>query len=990
MVIDSNILESRVQALGREIFEEVTKSKLSLLDPEFYTGKLLNWSMEDENFKVSLFRFVDVFASLKDGSSIIRHAQEYFEPVAHKIPGILKWGFRVDPNSLSAKVAAKVIGHQIKSMAGRFIVGETPKGALKKLRAIRQAGFAYTVDLLGEATLNEEESLEYLDRYLELIQVLAAETPSWRESRALVDGHAGERSPINISVKLSALYSQSKPLAFKDTVSILSERLSRILTAAQKVGAFVYVDMEDSSLTDITLEVFKRTLELDGFKDYPNVGIVLQAYLRRTGEDLEQLIKWVRVRGVPIAVRLVKGAYWDTEQVLAVQKGWSIPVWEVKQSTDAQYEALTLKLLENSDLILPAFGSHNLRSLIFAVAAAELCGVARTEFELQALYGMAEPIKAAFVKRGFLVREYAPVGELLPGMSYLVRRLLENTSNESFLRQSFREKESAEVLLAKNQLEATDLGKTHLSFNKESEFRNVPARDWSSAQQRDQYLQHLSSLKNKFKTHPAPIKPIIEGKFIETEQRLRSLCPEDQTLAIAELRLADKQLAESAIESLESFFPTWSATTIEDRARILFKVADIIESRRDEFSAAMTLEAGKSWGEADADTCEAIDFLRYYAIEAKKLFARKDLGDYPGEANFLMYEPRGVTAVICPWNFPLAIPCGMFAASIVTGNCTLLKPAEQTSYIGSLLFESFLAAGLPEKAAAFLPGYGEEIGEYIVKHRSVSTIVFTGSKDVGLKIISQAAQTPGRDVKRVIAEMGGKNAIIIDDGADLDEAIRGVLHAAFGFSGQKCSACSRVYVVGGAYDRFLQRLKGAINCLPVGLATDPKTIVGPVIDREAALRILEIIESSKKDCELFVQGNEQGEVSNIIPPTVFTNIPIGHKLLTNEIFGPVLALVAVKSFDEGLALAIESEFALTGGVYSRSPKNIEKAISKYKVGNLYINRPCTGALVFRQPFGGFKMSGVGSKAGGPDYLMQFVVPRSVSENTLRRGFAPKI
>ncbi len=995
MILDQTTLEKATTDLAQEIFKEVSQSTLSVFNPEFYMGKLMDWAMQDEEFKVNLFRFVDVFPTLQSSSAIVRHAQEYFDPVAERIPGIVRWGLKVNPNGLSAMMGAKLIGQQMKQMASRFIVGENGKQALKSLKEIRRNKLAFTVDLLGEATVNEQESLDYQSRYFELIDTLGKEIPRWREARPIVEGHIGEETPVHISVKLSALYSQIKAVSFEKSVDVLEERFVPILRRAVDNNCAVTVDMEDSSLTSITLELFKRVLSSDEFKSFDRCGIVLQAYLRRSEQDLEELIKWARARGTRIPVRLVKGAYWDTETLLSHQFGWPTPVWQHKESTDACYERMTRRLLAATEEIFPAFGSHNIRSLCYAIKVAEQLGVPRTHFELQALYGMAEPLKKSLADRGFLVREYSPVGDLLPGMSYLVRRLLENTSNEGFLRQGFYEKGDGEKLLKAPQPVENDTGVTHLAVNPRAEFRNIPNTDFSIQKNREMISQEIKQQISRCRNRPPVVKPYIAGEFIDGVRSVTCVSPEDPTLPICELSLASCAQTKDALNRLELFFDDWKSTSVETRAEVLFRAADLIEKRRAELSAIIILEVGKTWTEADADISEAVDFCNYYAKEALRLGKPQKLGDYPGEHNQLFYEPRGVTAVIAPWNFPLAIPCGMFAASLVMGNPTLLKPAEQSSRIASELFDTFLAAGLPHQAAAFLPGIGEEVGQELVSHRSVATICFTGSMEVGLHLVRQAAEhSRGRTgIKKVIAEMGGKNAIIVDDDADTDEAVRGVIHSAFGYAGQKCSACSRVIVVGQIYEKFVSRLSAAVQDVIVGPATDPATLVGPVIDHQSQKRLLQFIEQAKSRVNLLAQkslGDTAAAPSGYyVPPTVFGEIPAGDPLLTQELFGPVLSVVRASDFKDAIRIAVETEYALTGAVFSRSPQNIELALKEFRVGNLYVNRGSTGALVMRQPFGGFGMSGIGSKAGGPDYLLQFSVPRAVSENTIRRGFAPK-
>lgn len=975
------------------MFRELAERKQSRLELDYYTDRLMAWGMKDEEFKVSLFRFVDVLPSLPTAASVVRHVHEYFGPLRGKLPEILKKGLDVDSDGVLAKVVAPSIRKQVRFMAERFIVGETPEKALRALRKLRRNGTAFTVDLLGEATVSEAESQVYKERYLHLIKALSASVPAWAESAPLVPNHICEATAVNVSVKLSALYSQARAVCTDHSVQVLADRLGEIISEAKRTGAFVYVDMEDCALTSITLRTFMKVMSSNELKTYDRCGIVLQAYLRRTEDDMHELATWAKRRGAPVAVRLVKGAYWDTETILAKQHGWPIPVWQHKRSSDASYERLSLYLLENHNHLIPAFASHNIRSLCHAIVAADLLGVPRERFEIQTLYGMGDAIKELFVRRGYLVREYAPVGELIPGMGYLVRRLLENTSNEGFLRQSLHENRSPRDLLRRPEIVPGDTGADHLSWDPQREFVNSALRDMTIDSEREALGDAIAALRRDLQSAPYRVGPIVGGLELEPAQTIPSTAPEDPSIVIAHVGLASKDDAGRAVDSLSRFFPTWRRTAPSDRTALLRRVADIFERDRADLTALIVMESAKPWIEADADVAEAIDFLRYYALEADSLFRTRTAASLQGERNLYFYEPRGVTAVISPWNFPLAIPCGMFAAALVTGNCALLKPAEQTSMIASRLFGAFLEAGLPPEAAAFLPGIGEDVGPVIAQHPAVSTIVFTGSKEVGMILLRQgAASSPHAEhVKRVVAEMGGKNAIIVDDDADYDEAIKAIVTSAFGYQGQKCSACSRLIIVGDIYDRFVERLAEAVRSIVVGPPSQPTTFMGPLIDESAHRRVQQAIDIGKRECTLLVEGMLPEKLparAAYVRPTVFVDVPGDHMLFTNEIFGPVLAVQRASTFAAAIDAANRSEYGLTGAVFSRSPANIERAFREFRVGNLYLNRGSTGALVYRQPFGGAKMSGVGSKAGGPDYLLQFVIPRNVTENTMRRGFAP--
>jgi RHH-type proline utilization regulon transcriptional repressor/proline dehydrogenase/delta 1-pyrroline-5-carboxylate dehydrogenase len=480
----------------------------------------------------------------------------------------------------------------------------------------------------------------------------------------------------------------------------------------------------------------------------------------------------------------------------------------------------------------------------------------------------------------------------------------------------------------------------------------------------------------------------VNGTYINTLQEVKSVNPSQPDEVIGTIGLISIDQAETALEAAKQALPQWRKTPAKERANIIRKAGDIMAKRRHELSAWMVLEAGKPLHQCDPEVSEAIDFCHYYADEMERLADGHNF-DIAGETNRYHYQSRGICLVISPWNFPLAIPTGMTVASLVAGNCTLLKPAEVTSVIGAKLAEILIEAGLPPGVFQYVPGKGSTVGDFMVKHPDVNTIVFTGSQEVGCHIFQEAAiLRPGqKHLKRVIAEMGGKNAIIVDESADLDQAVAGVVYSAFGYSGQKCSACSRVIVLEPVYEAFISRLTEAVRSLNIGPAEKPSTQVGPVIDANAQKNILNYIAKGKAEAELVLEMPVP-ETGYFVGPTIFTKVFPTSAIAQEEIFGPVLAVMVASNFDQAIEFANNTNFALTGGIYSRTPSHIERAKADFEVGNLYINRGITGAIVSRQPFGGFKLSGVGSKAGGPDYLMQFLEPRNITENIQRQGFAP--
>lgn len=619
------------------------------------------------------------------------------------------------------------------------------------------------------------------------------------------------------------------------------------------------------------------------------------------------------------------------------------------------------------------------------IAQAERLGLDPRAYEFQALYGMADELKLSLLQMGHRVREYCAIGELLPGVAYLVRRLLENTSNEGFLRLN-NTGEATKLALLQNPVELLAQSKIQNQKSKIGAFTNAPNTDFSLAANRDKQRAAIATYTVQLgKKWPL----IINGKKISDREYLTSVNPAKPSQVIGSWARATIADAESAVAASVAAFPQWRATPVDDRAKILERAADLMESRRLELNALLILEAGKPWIEADGDISEAIDFCRFYAVEMRKLAKPVVTQAVPGERCVQTWTPRGVGVAIAPWNFPLAILTGLVVAPLVAGNCVIMKPAEQTSVIGGVLMDILIEAGVPAGVLNFLPGFGEDVGAHLVGHKQVDFVAFTGSRAVGTKIWETAGKTqPGQqNLKKVVCEMGGKNALIIDNDADLDEAIPAALYSAFGFSGQKCSALSRLIVLDEVYDHFLERFLSACASYPIGDPAQPGTILGPVIDVDAQQKILGIIEQGKKEAKLAFQGKTPAE-GYFVPATVFVNVKPERSIAREEIFGPVVAVLRAKNLDEAFAFVNGTDYALTGGLFSRSPKALERAQQEMLVGNLYLNRGCTGAIVERHPFGGFKMSGGGTKAGGKGYLENFLFPRSVAENVMRRGFTP--
>ena len=992
--VEKDIYEAKTQEIAKQLLSATGENRSlfsALRDQMRPDDKLLAWAMSNPGLRVQLFRFIDTLPALKSNPEIAAHLQEYLGDDSVELPSALKGMLNfANPDSMPGKVAATTVSKSVETLAHRYIAGENIKQALKSIERLRKDKMAFTVDLLGEAVITEVEAQSYLQRYTDLMAQLAAASKSWKNV-ALIDEADGEAlSKVQVSVKLTAFYSQFDPLDDKGSEEKVVSHIRTLLRRAMELGVAIHFDMEQYIYKDLTFNILKKLLMEEEFKQRTDIGMTIQAYLRDSEEDATRLIEWAKQRGNPITIRLVKGAYWDQETINAEQKHWQQPVYNDKAATDINFEKITQLLLENHQYIYAAIGSHNVRSQAKAIAIAQSLNIPQRNFEMQVLYGMGDKIAKSLVEQGYRVRVYCPYGELLPGMAYLIRRLLENTANSSFIRQDMENRPVEELISPPVLGEGVEgvegeEGVEIVSASALTSFNPAADSDYAMEELRTKSQTAFETVKNQL---GKSYLPLINGEYVETEEKVDSVNPSNYSQVVGKVGLINVEQAETAMQAAKTAFKTWRKTSAKQRADIIRKAGDIMENRRAELSAWIVLEVGKPVREADAEVSEAIDFCNYYAAEMERLDEGYNY-DVAGENNRYIYQPRGIAVVISPWNFPFAIATGMTVAALVTGNCTLLKPAETSAVIAAKITEVLVEAGIPKGVFQYVPGKGSVVGSYLVNHIETHVIAFTGSQEVGCKIYADAAVLkPGqKHMKRVIAEMGGKNGIIVDESADLDQAVVGVVQSAFGYSGQKCSACSRVIVVESVYDTFINRFVEATKSLNIGETELPGTQVGPVIDDKSQSRIREYIEKGKAEAEVALEMSAP-ENGYFIGPVIFGNVPADGIIAQEEIFGPVVAVIKVKDFQQALQVANGTNYALTGGLYSRTPSHIAQAQEEFEVGNLYINRTITGAIVSRQPFGGFKLSGVGSKAGGPDYLLQFLEPRTITENIQRQGFAP--
>ncbi|MBI4717596.1 MAG: bifunctional proline dehydrogenase/L-glutamate gamma-semialdehyde dehydrogenase [Planctomycetes bacterium] len=991
-------INQRAREIGLGIFELARAAEPRPWQKAAWLERATHWLDGDERLRTRAFQFVDCLPALRSNAEINRHLAEYFDRRHVNLPGIAHAVLGPGAlNRLRSDVVGMAARFGARQMAGRFITGFDIPSAANTIERLRRQGMAFTLDVLGESTTSYARAEAYARVYHELIDRLSAVAPQWPTVPRIDFDSAGPMPRVNLSIKLTGLDPYFDAIDPQRSIAAVCERLRPLLSRARRAGAFVNIDMESTKHREITLHLFKTLLMEPEFRDWRDIGIVVQAYLRDGERDLAGLLDWGRRRGCRFAVRLVKGAYWDAETAAAVRSYKQPPVWTRKWESDACYERMTRVMLENTVLIRPCFASHNVRSIAVAVATAESLGLSPRDYEIQMLYGMGDPLKTAMVRLGQCLRVYCPYGDLMPGMGYLIRRLLENTSNEGFLKQSFADRADHERLLAdpavarppSAPLPARDYCDTD-PLETPSMFTNASHTNFASAENRGRMSGAIEYVRGEMgRTHPL----VIAGEPVAAPEAFDSINPSRATERVGRVSQATDADVDRAVAAARRAFASWRHTPAAHRADLLRKLADRLEARRFELAATMILEVGKPWREADADVTEAIDHCRFYAEQIERIESRPRRRNLPGEDNLLMYSPKGVCAVIAPWAFPLAILAGMTSAAMAAGNTVVMKPARQASVLAAKLVEIVHDVGFPAGVLNFVPGPGAVIGRHLVEHGEVSLVAFTGSQEVGTAVIrAGAAVRPGQAfIRKMIVEMGGKNAILVDDDADLDGAVQATVESAFAFAGQKCSSCGRLVVLEGVYDALVARLREAVESLPIGPAEVPSTIVGPVIDAEARERIQGYIELGRREGRLLAQAALPEECTGgfFVPPTVIGDVAPESRLAQEEVFGPLLAVLRAPDFDTALEIANGTRYALTGGIFSRSPAHIELARREFAVGNLYINRRITGSQVDAQPFGGFKLSGTGVKAGSPDYLLHFMDARCVTENTLRSGLVPR-
>ena len=883
-------------------------------------------------------------------------------------------------NRSGESVIRKAVDTAMRIMSKQFVTGRTIQEALERAKKKETIGFRYSYDMLGEAALTKQDAERYFQAYTHAIERIGASTN--------LSSSVYEKP--GISIKLSALHPRYYEAQHERVIIELAPKLLSLAQLAKQFDIGLTIDAEESERLDLSLDIIESVFNDNSLSGWNGFGVAVQSYQKRAFYLLDWLAELARGKNRRIMVRLIKGAYWDSEIKKAQMLGLSdYPVFTRKVFTDISFQACAKKLLTMTDAIYPQFATHNAYSVALILA---LAGDYR-DFEFQCLHGMGNELYAQIVpaaKFGIACRIYAPVGSHEDLLPYLVRRLLENGANSSFVNRIVDEKTSISELIE----DPLSKGKHLLSKINYNiplpaavflpERKNSPGIDLTDRAG----LADLQTQLSKMELLKWDAAPIIAGSQPQEDPRPKPVTsPQriDQTIGYVTESTPDN--IESALTDADHAFKTWSQTPVKERTAIIERFACLLEENMPTFLAMACLEAGKTWSDGIAEVREAIDFCRYYAAQAEKLMSKPlKLHGYTGELNEISLHARGVVLCISPWNFPLAIFTGQVIAALVTGNCVIAKPANQTPLIAHFAVELMLKAGIPAGVMQLLPGRGSTVGNTLVADKRIKAVIFTGSTQTA-NLINKTLATRGGEIIPLIAETGGQNAMIVDSSALLEQVTMDVITSAFGSAGQRCSALRVLFVQEEIYPRLISLLKGAMAELRVGDPCLLSTDIGPVIDKDALSMLKKHVASMQEKYDILYQCtlDHDAEAGFFMPPTAIAIDSINA--LENEVFGPVLHVICFKqnALDDVIEQINQTGYGLTLGIHSRINKTVDYIRQRVHVGNCYVNRNMIGAVVGLQPFGGEGLSGTGPKAGGPQYLQRLCHERTYTVDTTAAG-----
>ena len=862
-------------------------------------------------------------------------------------------------------------------MAKSFVLGRSIEEAVKAGAKDTRRGYAHSYDMLGEGARTFDDAQRYFDAYKQAITHISATATG-----------EGRLARPGISVKLSALHPRYEAAQASESVPFLKNRLETLCRMAKEGDIALTVDAEEADRLDISMAVIASVFDHPMFQDWDGYGLAVQAYQKRAKDVINHVLSLARQSGQKINIRLVKGAYWDSELKHAQETGLpDFPVFTRKAHTDLNFLSCAKILLDNRDICIPLIGTHNAHTV---AAVLDLAGEDRSGFSFQKLQGMGEGLYSQIVTEGLPCSIYAPVGTHKDLLAYLVRRLLENGANTSFVNRLYDMEVAVEDLVID----------PVLSVRQETDYRHKgvrlpcdlmqPSYDNSHGVDLgdESVLQSIESHLHSFrKTRSLTVSPVIEGQREAVSEAEPVNSPADRSFRIGHAHHATNEQCGRAMQSLYAAQPSWEEQHVSQRAVCLERLADLLAENRSVLMAYLCHEAGKTVADAVGECREAEDFCRYYARHAVEMMGvPHPLPGPAGEENFISYRGRGVYVCISPWNFPLAIFLGQISAALVSGNTVAIKPAPQTGLVAAYVLSLMKKSGIPDSVVALLPG-GAEVGQALISHPHCAGVAFTGSTATSRVIAQSLAERDGALVP-LIAETGGQNAMIVDSTALPEQVCDDVIYSAFGSAGQRCSALRVLYVQDDVADDIIAMIKGAMQTRSVGHPQYVSTDIGPVIDHLAHARLAEhkafLMKAGKILAEMRIEP-EAERMGHYIAPVMAEISDIG--VLQGEVFGPFLHVIRYKAaqLDRVIREIHATGYGLTFGLHSRI-QSVQASLAKQvKAGNIYINRGMTGAIVGSQPFGGCGLSGTGPKAGGPNYLQAFTTECCVSINAAAAG-----
>lgn len=949
------LAEALLRIPDSETADKLLQDKLGAADWEKHAGESDSWFVNAATWSLALT------------GNIYRQDEQ-----SSKIKGTFK--------ALLAKSGAPFIRAAVrqgmKVLGKQFVLGQTIDEALKRAQETEKMGYLHSYDMLGEAARTEEDAIRYYAAYENAIHAIGQSTKG-----------VGPIKGSGLSIKLSALHPRYQMSKRSEVLVTLTARLQKLAELAKSYNIGLTVDAEEAARLELSLEIIEKVFLSSELKDYAGFGLAVQAYQKRTPFVIDYLIDLARRGNKKMMVRLVKGAYWDYEIKLAQTMGYdNYPVFTRKNNTDVSYLACAQKLLNAHEFIFPQFATHNARTL----ASIYVMAGDNSDYEFQCLHGMGRTLYDQIVGPSNLnriCRIYAPVGKHQDLLAYLVRRLLENGANSSFVNRITDENESIEDIILDPMARVAALeNKAHPHIRLPIDLYGKDRKNSRGVNLSDnQTLRDLQQKITPVLNQSYESSPLVPGaRCQQTAKPVTS--PMDNQHVVGSRVDADVDDCDVAIQNATRAFVAWDEKGIKVRANLLRKLGEALEKAMPEFMALAVIEAGKTFADAVAEVREAVDFCYYYADQAEKHLAPITLPGPTGEFNQLVLHGRGAFLCISPWNFPLAIFVGQIVAALVAGNTVIAKPAEPTSLIAAKAVRLMHAVGFPEDVIQLLPGRGSVIGNKCAADERIKGIMFTGSTEVAKTIQRTIAAREG-EIIPLVAETGGQNIMLVDSSALPEQVVTDVIDSAFGSAGQRCSALRVLYIQEDVADKVIEMLVGAMKALKVGDTRDIATDVGPVISADAQKSLQEHIDQMKKEAKLLYQVEVSDEMKKgtFIAPVAFELNSL--KQLTREQFGPILHVLRFKAadFEKTIEEINSTGYGLTFGAHSRVSSVIEELCTKVRVGNVYINRNMVGAVVGVQPFGGEGLSGTGPKAGGPHYLPRLCAEKTISINTTAAG-----